>query len=319
MPPDYATIIDAETWAFIERTGSFYPPDAVDLTIAEQRLVYDRMCAAFHAGRPEGLRVSDRLIGALPLRDYSTGGGAARVLYFHGGGFVVGGLDSHDDVCAELCARTGFDVTAVDYRLAPEHVFPADIEDAVTAWRDMVSRGEGPVVLAGDSAGGALCAGLCEALRGEDRQPAGQVLIYPGLGLDLDTDSMQTHAEAPMLTRADCRFYRGIRVGGDMAKLDDPRCSPMRAGGFEGLPPTFVVTAECDPLADDGRHYVEAIAAAGGRAELVCEAGLVHGYLRARHSVGRARASFTRIVTAIAALGAGRWPVDHDGSASGGR
>lgn len=93
----------------------------------------------------------------------------------------------------------------------------------------------------------------------------------------------------------------------------------MRAGDFAGLPPSFVVTAECDPLADDGRHYVEAIAAAGGRAELVCEAGLVHGYLRARHSVGRARASFSRIVTAIAMLGAGRWPVDHDGSASGGR
>ena len=77
MPPDYATIIDAETWAFIERTGGFYPPDAVDLTIAEQRLVYDRMCAAFHAGRPEGVRVSDRMIGALPLRDYSMGSGAA--------------------------------------------------------------------------------------------------------------------------------------------------------------------------------------------------------------------------------------------------
>lgn len=93
----------------------------------------------------------------------------------------------------------------------------------------------------------------------------------------------------------------------------------MRARGFASLPPTFVVTAECDPLADDGRHYVEAIAATGGRAELVCEPGLVHGYLRARHSVGRARDSFTRIVTAIAALGAGQWPADQAGSASGGR
>lgn len=174
MTLDYGSIIDAETWAFIERTNAFYPPDTATRTVAEQRAVYDRMCRAFHAPHPPGVAVRDRSIGALRLRDYSVGGGAARVLYLHGGGFVVGGLDSHDDVCAELCAGTGYDVTAVDYRLAPEHRFPADFDDAMTAWRDLAAQAPGPIVLVGDSAGGALCAGLSHALRGDARAPAGQ-------------------------------------------------------------------------------------------------------------------------------------------------
>lgn len=317
MPPDYDRIIDAETHAFIERTNSFNPPDAVGLSVADQRRAYDRMCRAFHAGRPEGVAVRDRRIGALALREYSCGGGKnarGRILYFHGGGFVVGGLDSHDDVCAELCAATGFDTTAVDYRLAPEHVFPADLEDAQAAWRDLSERDAGPIVLVGDSAGGALCAGLCETLKGADAKPAGQVLIYPGFGPGFETESMRVHADAPLLTRADCRFYRGIRTGGDDAPLEDPRCCPLRATDFAGLPPTVAFSAECDPLADDGRLYVEALNRAGVQARWVREAGLVHGYLRARHSVARARASFARIAAATAALGAEARPSVPDGN-----
>ena len=122
---DYTKLIDAETWAFIKRTNSFYPPDTVDYTIEEQRAVYNRMCREFFGGHPEGVSAEDSSIPApvqaIPIRIYrkSAARPAAVVLYCHGGGFILGGLDSHDDVCAELCTRTGFEVVSVDYRLAP--------------------------------------------------------------------------------------------------------------------------------------------------------------------------------------------------------
>ncbi len=137
---DYARLIDAETWAFIERTNSYYPPDTIDCTIEEQRVIYDRMCREFHAGYPDGVTAADIKIPApgqeIPIRIYRSESRdlSAMVLYFHGGGFILGGLDSHDDVCAELCARTGFGVVSVDYRLAPEHLHPAAFDDALAAF-----------------------------------------------------------------------------------------------------------------------------------------------------------------------------------------
>ncbi|MDP3378369.1 MAG: alpha/beta hydrolase, partial [Brevundimonas sp.] len=138
---DYAKLIDAETWAFIERTNSFYPPDTIDATIDGQRAIYDRMCREFHAGYPDGIDVETTAIGTpthrIPIRIYTPTATApgALVLYFHGGGFVVGGLESHDDVCAELAKGSGCMVVSVDYRLVPEHVHPAAFDDAMTAFR----------------------------------------------------------------------------------------------------------------------------------------------------------------------------------------
>ncbi len=303
MRTGYRQIIDAETWAFIERSDSFYPADTATRTVAEQRAIYDAMCRAFHAPRPEGVTVTDRLVEAVPVREYRSGTADAHVLYFHGGGFVVGGLDSHDDICAEICARTGCNVTAVAYRLAPEHVFPADLEDALTVWYELCAWQAGPIVLVGDSAGGTICAGLSHALRDTPRQPDGQVLIYPGLGFLPESRSMEIHASAPMLTREDCLFYRDLRIGDDVGWLSDPRCCPLRAEGFALFPPTVVFVAECDPLADEGIAFAEAIRADGGTARHVREDGLVHGYLRARHMAARARESFERILSAIADLG----------------
>ncbi|MGB3280089.1 MAG: alpha/beta hydrolase [Pseudorhodobacter sp.] len=308
--PKYDDLIDDETWAFIRETESWYPPDAIGLSIAGQREVYDAMCRAFHAGHPPGVVATDSAIApgshSIPLRTYRCGGaGLAQVLYVHGGGFVLGGLDSHDDVCAEICARTGFDVTAVDYRLSPEHPFPCDFNDALAAARSLSAK---PVVLAGDSAGGDLCAAVAAALRGTEFAPIGQVLIYPGLGAPVATQSAVEHAHAPMLTAQDMAFYSTVRAGGDETAQDNPSFSPLRAADFSGLPPTIAITAQCDPLSDDGKHYCERVAAAGGMAKHIEEQGLVHGYLRARHRVTRAGASFDRIVAAISALGRGDWP-----------
>lgn len=310
---DYAKLIDAETWAFIERTNAFYPPDTIDQTIEGQRAIYDRMCREFHAGYPDGISVETTAIETpthrIPIRIYSPtpAASAALVLYFHGGGFVVGGLESHDDVCAELASGSGCTVVSVDYRLCPEHVHPAAFNDAMTAFRWAADKQALPILLVGDSAGGNLAAAVSHHTRGDPRAPVGQVLIYPGLGGDQTKGSYVTHAEAPMLTVRDIDFYRDIRAGGaDIA--GDASFAPLFDTDFSRLPPTVVVTAQCDPLSFDGAAYRDRILAAGGKAVWIEEAGLVHGYLRARHTVGRARASFARIVAATAALARGGWP-----------
>jgi acetyl esterase len=308
--PDYQTLIDAETWAFIARTDACYPPDTASMGIADQRRIYDGMCRLFHQGYPAGIGAQDSLIAGVPCRSYAGEGLAKtgpKVLYLHGGGFVVGGLDSHDDVCAEICAETGLTVVAADYRLSPEHDHPAAFDDAMAV---ACALGE-PILLVGDSAGGNLAAAVAHRLRGSDVRVLGQVLIYPGLGGDTGRGSYLTHAHAPMLTRDDVLFYAGIRHSGVVVQ-GDPTVSPLQDSDFSGLPPTVAISAECDPLADDARDYAAATRATGGLAIWLQEPGLVHGYLRARHSVARARVSFARICTAISALAKGEWPYDTE-------
>jgi acetyl esterase len=310
---DYAKLLDAETWAFIERTNSFYPPETIGYTIGEQRAIYDRLCREFFAGYPEGVTAETTAIPtpihAIPIRIYRTAApnAAAMVLYYHGGGFILGGLDSHDDVCAELCARTGCEVVSVDYRLAPEHLHPAAFDDALAAFEWAAATYTRPILLCGDSAGGNLAAAVSHATRGHGRAPIAQVLIYPGLGGDQSRGSYVAHAEAPMLTVRDLDFYKDIRTGGANHSAD-PRFLPLADADFSGLPPTLIVSAECDPLSSDGEAYRDRVLAAGGKAAWFEEAGLVHGYLRGRHTVKRARDSFSRIVAAVAQLGKGDWP-----------
>jgi acetyl esterase len=308
---DYQKLIDAETWAFIERTNAFYPEDTGERTVAEQRAIYDRMCREFHAGYPDGVVAQTSSIPTpthdIPIRIYRAGEpGAAVVIYFHGGGFILGGLESHDDVCAELCARTGFEVVSVDYRLAPEHVHPAHFDDAMSAFEWAVGTYACPIFLCGDSAGGNLAAAVSHATRGHRIKPVGQVLIYPALGGDMSRGSYLTHAQAPMLTTSDLHFYEQVRTGG-VDRTGDITMAPLADADFAYLPPTVVFTAECDPLSSDGEAYRDRFVAAGGRAFWLEEDGLVHGYLRGRHTVGRARSSFTRIVDALQVLGHGAW------------
>ncbi|MBS0564880.1 MAG: alpha/beta hydrolase [Proteobacteria bacterium] len=310
--PDYKTLIDAETWDFIRETERWYPPETATFTVAEQRRVYDEMCRAFNRPYPPDLKVADERLGGVPCRIYTpgrAGAAGATVLYLHGGGFVVGGLESHDPICAEIATATGYRVVSADYRLAPEHRHPAQFDDALAAARATAARWPGRLVLAGDSAGGNLSAAVAHRLRGSETKIAGVVLVYPGLGGPLDRGSAVIHAHAPMLSRDDVLFYHDIRFGkGKGGGAHDPTASPLADRDFSGLPPTLIHVAECDPLADDGRLYADAIHAAGGSARCVTDRGLVHGHLRARHSVARSRESFAAITAAIAALGRGEVP-----------
>lgn len=311
MGTDYQKLIDAETWAFIRDSESWYPPDTAEAPIARQREIYDAMCRAFHRGYPAGITATDAPVAGVRCRHYRKAGvgeAAATVLYLHGGGFVVGGLESHDDVCAEICDATGFRVIAADYRLTPEHRHPAAFDDSLAVAHAVGASHPGPLILAGDSAGGNLAAAVVHRARTTGPAIAGAVLIYPGLGGDLDRGSYLTHAEAPMLTRADVLFYNSVRYADGKVPANDPTAQPLSDPDFAGLPPTILFAAECDPLADDCATYAAHVTAAGGRAFALTEAGMVHGYLRARKTVGRARASFARITDAIGCLGRGGWP-----------
>ena len=304
---NYGTKIDAETWSFIHKTGEYYPPETVTYTVAQQREIYDRMCRVFFQGYPKGVNASDHLIGTIPTRHYKSSHSPATVMYFHGGGFVVGGLDSHDDVCAEICDRTGLEVVSVDYRMAPENLHPAMHEDCLTATKHIIANTDAPILLAGDSAGANLAATVAAVLR-DDPRLIGQVLIYGGFGGDLNEGTFMEHANAPLLTRDEILFYEGIRYVDGKRPKGDPTATPLDDNSFAGLPPSVIVSAECDPLTDSSRLYHEAIQAASGRSIWINEQGLVHGYLRARTTVKRAADSFDRIIQALSALSRKEWP-----------
>ncbi|ESY76757.1 lipase/esterase [Mesorhizobium sp. LNHC221B00] len=310
---EYETRLDPALWAYIDSINAWYPPEIVDQPIAKQRAVYDRMCRALRQPYPPGVVAKDGVIAAggrdVAVRRYRLAGTAPRatVLYYHGGGFILGGLDSHDDICAEICAGTGFAVLSVDYRLAPEHVHPAAFDDALAAFEWAAATSSEPLVLCGESAGGNLAAAVAQATRGHPRAAIGQVLIYPGLGGDERSGSYAEHANAPLLSVGDIAFYRDVRSAKRQSP-NDPTFSPLRDKDFSGLPPTAIITAECDPLSSDGETYRDRILAAGGKAWWHEEKRLVHSFLRARTTVPAAAHAFASIISAIAALGRGEWP-----------
>lgn len=331
-PHIYHNLIDDDTWAFIAHHESFYPPDAARQSIEQQREYYNRLCRGFRAPNPSGVSAENTVLGAsvagqqtnVACRAYTPAGNSSAttvILYLHGGGFVVGGLDSHDDICAELSAQTNLPLWSVDYRLSPEHPHPAALHDALAALRALQNDGR-QVVVCGDSAGANLAAAATRQAGYDNRPVIGQVLIYPGLGADTTAGSFITHAEAPMLTTADVEFYKTVRLDAgqpdaspaesisepETPRWQQPDYAPLCGSDFSGLPPTVAFAAGCDPLRDDADHYCSKLRSAGSPALFVEEHGLVHSYLRARHTVARAAASFQRIVESLKAVSDGSLP-----------
>ena len=240
---------------------------------------------------PVDVHVVDRRIpgpgGDIPLRvyrSYGARGVVPAVVYLHGGGFTVGDLDTHDTACRALAVRSGCVVIAVDYRLAPEHVFPAAVDDVTAAWSWVVDHADELVItpdaigVMGDSAGGTLSAALClEARRLGLRPPALQCLIYPLVDAQLTTDGFTTFADGWGLTTAEVEVLRNTYAP-DPTMWDDPRMSPLRAEDHSGLPPAFIVTAGFDVLRDEGPAYAAALVAAGGEARHVRIPDMIHGF-----------------------------------------
>ncbi len=209
----------------------------------------------------------------------------ALVLYFHGGGFVVGDLDTHDALCRRLAADTRMRFLSVDYRLAPEHPFPAGIEDAVDSIRYVAAHiGEfddpdAKLIVMGDSAGATLLTVACALTRGEDLAIAAQVVIYPTLGPELFTDSVHTYGEGHVLDVDHLRYDYGLYLG-EWRDHSDPRVSPLMFEDLRGAPPAIVVFAQCDPLGVEAVAYAGLLEHFGVAVELLEAEGMIHGFLR---------------------------------------
>lgn len=218
----------------------------------------------------------------------------AVLIYLHGGGWMVGNIDTHDVICRALANAAGCAVISVDYRLSPESRFPTALEDALAAHAWVVDHADAlhldaaRIAFGGDSAGGNLAAAACLSLRGQAHAPIFQWLVYPVTSMRTDTPSYRAHGEGYGLTRAGMTAYIAAYLGPD-GSPDDWRVAPLRAASLRGLPPALVITAGFDPLRDDGRLYADALSSAGVATQYLCFERQIHGFLGLGRLIDEAR------------------------------
>ena len=261
--------------ALVEMLAAGGRKEVHESTPEEARLGYLAMQEMLGAG-PELPAVEDRTIpgpgGAIPIRIYTPEGSGPfpLTLFLHGGGFVIGDLDSHDRQCREIAVEAGCMVLSVHYRLSPEHRFPAAPEDAVAAMRWAAAHYEdlgvdsARVAVCGDSAGGNLSAVVAQAARDDGVPLVAQVLVYPAVDArdPAPYPSREENAAGPILMEETMRYFMEHYLGGTDADPLDPRLSPLH-GNLEGLAPALVITAQYDPLRDEGEAYAHALEKAG--------------------------------------------------------
>lgn len=276
-------------------------------TVADARANYDL------APKPSAdrlLRVEDRVLpgpgGDIAVRIYASSDepGLPVVAFFHGGGWVLSSLDGHDTLARRIAARSGAMVVSVDYRLAPEHPFPAPHDDcwAVTSWlagqADRWGGDTSRLAVCGDSAGGNLAAGVAIRARDEGVDLALQALIYPCLDDRQDAyESMVRNGDGKFLTAADMRWFWDHYV--PARRRDDPHAVPARADDLESLAPAFVQTAEFDPLCDEGESYADRLAAAGVPTTVIRYPGVIHGFVSRWHAIARAEQAHDDLADAL--------------------
>jgi acetyl esterase len=312
--------VDEGMLKFYKELSKHSPPESAHWPLPEQRRAWDDVCRMFRAPRPERLMVEDLDVDGTHVRVFRPPGEKPMpgVIYLHGGGWVVGSCETHDDMCAEMADQADVVVVMVDYRLAPEHPHPAQLEDSlkVVEWMRSFGRALGidpsHIVGAGDSAGGQMTVGLAQALRDLGLpQLRGMVLIYPVLGADTETPSYRRNAQAPCLTRDEMIYYLESFLGPrGTVNWTDPYAVPNIAPDLSGLPPAFISVAAHDPLCDDGIIFHRKMMTAGIPSTLRQEPVLTHSFMRARHVSGPAMAAFKAIVEATRHLA-------HDGALVG--
>jgi acetyl esterase len=281
--------LDPVARLLLDQIAASSVPSIENLPVGQARAIFEAMSK----NRVEPLalaRVEDRRIpgpaGEIPVRIYTPEGEAPLpvLAFFHGGGWVIGSLESHDALCRAIARAVPAIVVAVDYRLAPEHPFPAGLEDshAALVWiaENAASFGGDPARLAvgGDSAGGNLSAAV--SLLARDRggpKIAHQLLIYPATNLRGDTVSMRENAEGYFLTRSLMAWFGNHYITHEQTLL--PHASPLLAPDLAGLPPATVITAEFDPLRDEGEAYAARLRESGVAAEYACYDGMIHGFI----------------------------------------
>ena len=260
-------------------------PATTEIDVEEARAAYALMNSLATSAPQVPIRMVS-LDGTIPVRVYEPEGadpGGAVLVWYHGGGWTIGDLESGDQVCRHLATLAGIVVANVDYRLAPEHPFPAAVDDAVGAYAAIRGGALGPhpsaVAVGGDSAGGNLAAVVSLAARDRGLPvPDAQLLVYPVIDGSQEWPSMEENAEGLLLTRDTMRWFFTTYTGSDDTLRRDPLVSPLLAPSHAGLPPAHIVTAEYDPLRDEGEAYRAALAAAGAEVTGRCYPGQVHTF-----------------------------------------
>ena len=301
--------LDPQARALIERASRSAGPALSSVGVDEARRLYRESRLAFapppvavQETRDFSIAGRGDAIGARYYRPLGTKPGEAppAVVYFHGGGWTCGDLDTHDSVCRGIAAHGYCAVVAVDYRLGPEHKFPAAVEDAVTALQWVAANASSlgvdaaRIVVAGESAGGNLAAVAALALRDPGPRLAMQVLVYPVTDQAADTDSLRRFAQGYSLTRELLHWYQRNYLR-DERDRSDWRASPLRAKDHSRLPPAYVITAGFDPLLDEGKAYAERLAQAGVDVTYECFEGQIHGFLPMAGAIAAAHHAHYRI------------------------
>ena len=287
-------MLHPQAQAFIDLLVQRGVPPTHTLTPADARKFYRERRAVTQPDPGEVVELrelqADGPHGPIPLRFYRPLGAAAAavlpvLVYYHGGGWTIGDLDTHDTLCRELCNLSGCAVVAVDYRMGPEHRFPAAVDDvlAATRWvrREAAALGIDPARLAvgGDSAGGNLAAVVAIAARDAGDLPvAFQLLIYPATDMRCVHPSHTSNGQGYLLTSDTIRYFHDQYIT-DAAHDLDWRASPLLREDLVGLPPALVLTAGYDPLRDEGLDYARALSAAGNRTSYVCFERQIHGFI----------------------------------------
>jgi len=304
-----------EVRALLEANEAEGGPAMETLTPAEARLAVITALETT-AGQPEEVgRVEDRKIPrsahSIPIRIYTpaANGPFPALVYFHGGGWVVCDLDTHDVVCRAIARRAGAVVVAVDYRLSPEHKFPAAVDDCYAAVQWVAANSAQlevdprRIAVGGDSAGGNLSAVMCLKARDEGGPAlALQVLVYPVTNLaSFDTQSYAEFAEGYYLTRAEMEWFRGHYLA-RMEDAQSPYASPLLAGNLSGLPPALVITGECDTLRDEGEAYARRLAEAGVEVACTRYAGMIHPFFSLGGALSQGRRAIEQVAAAVRGL-----------------
>ncbi|WP_170312853.1 alpha/beta hydrolase [Prescottella subtropica] len=305
--------LDTEIQLMLRMLALLPDSDFEQLPLARSRAQID-MESRLVSGRPLPMDVRPVTIpgpdGSIRARMFRPDGlpaAAPLLVYFHGGGFVLGSLDSHDSVCRFLARHADVAVLAVDYRLAPENPFPAAADDAVAAFRYAVEHAAelgidpGRVAVAGDSAGGNLAAVVSLLTRADAVRPAFQLLFFPWLDMTSKRDSYRSFGDGYFLTEAQMDWYTGHYVP-EVADRTDPRASPLLADDLTGLPPAYLALSGFDVLRDEGIEYAERLRSAGVPTTLRVHDGLVHAFV---NLTGYGRAGTDALREAASALRTG--------------
>jgi len=252
--------------------------------------------------------------GEIPARHYRPANGAVAPLlvFYHGGGWAIGDLDTHDALCRLACRDAGIHVLSIDYRRASEHPAPAAIEDAFAAFTWAYEHAEelgatpGRIAVGGDSAGGNLAAVVCHLARDEAGKTNGPVpvlqwLIYPRTDFTAQTRSMSLFARGFLLTRRDMDWFHAQYLRGSGIDPADPRVSPLLAESLSGLPPALIAVAGFDPLRDEGQAYAAALRSAGTAVDLRCLGSLTHGFANLFQLGGDSLGATSELISALRA------------------